>query len=192
MKEMEKGKKLIISSVVIGGLAGGTFLSSQVFSVSAAEIEEESNGWNWEDQNEVMQGHMTKMHGRTNRMRENRDELIDSEDFDGDISDEEREIWEDRHNRMWESRNDEQGELDEGQLEDSDGFFGNMRNHMRGFGDGSFDDMFEWMEDMHGSFNGRRGMMNWNQDDQSEDSNGESENAGGRGFMNRFNFFKSN
>ncbi|MCC5894037.1 MAG: hypothetical protein JJU16_01115 [Alkalibacterium sp.] len=182
---MEKMKKRLISLLVIGSFLGMTVVSGQFNNVSAEEMQEESVEKEWEEHFEAMQGHMNRMHGRTNRFRGTEDERSDNEENDQGVTDEERDLFEDRHNRMWEFENGDVGESDNEQSANSNPFFGNMRNHMRGFRNVSFDDMFEWMQDMHGSFEGRRGMMNWNQDEQTDDSTPD-------GFMNRFDFFNSN
>ncbi|MDZ7835259.1 MAG: hypothetical protein U5K84_07820 [Alkalibacterium sp.] len=61
-----------------------------------------------------------------------------------------------------------------------------MRGHMRRFNSFSFEEMNEWMDEMHGSFNFRWGHRFWNDDDQNENDGIE---LPGRGFMDRFEYF---
>ena len=166
-------KKLLISSLVIGGLAGSTLVYGQFNSVSAEETEEteetedQSPFWNRDNHSDMMRSHMSSQNRRRTENSERSDSRAFEERNESYELDEEEfiESMEERHNQMWNVREENLSETERNQLEESESFFGNMRNHMRGFDNESLDSMFEWMEEMHGSFNSRRGMMNWNQDD---------------------------
>lgn len=191
---MEEMKKLLISSLVIGGLAGSTLVYGQFNSVSAEETEEtedQSPFWNRDNHSDMMRSHMSSQNRRRTENSERSDSRAFEERNESYELDEEEfiESMEERHNQMWNFREENLSETERDQLEESESFFGNMRNHMRGFDNESLDFMFEWMEEMHGSFNSRRGMMNWNQDDADYEQPG---NRNNREFMNRFNFFNSN
>ncbi|GAA0489024.1 hypothetical protein [Alkalibacterium indicireducens] len=184
-------KKLLISSLVIGGLAGSTLVYGQFNSVSAEETEDQSPFWNRDNHSDMMRSHMSSQNRRRTENSERSDSRAFEERNESYELDEEEfiESMEERHNQMWNFREENLSETERDQLEESESFFGNMRNHMRGFDNESLDFMFEWMEEMHGTFNSRRGMMNWNQDDADYEQPG---NRNNREFMNRFNFFNSN
>lgn len=190
---MEKRKSKVIHSVVIGTVIGMIQVTGQMSNVSAEENEEETVVWDWENHHEVMQEHMNRMHGRIDRFKGTANEQSDNEDFNGSVTDEERAFWEERHNGMREFREGFPGESNNGQQEESERFIGNSTDHMRVTRHFSFDKMFEWMKERHGSFTDRRGLMNWNQDESSDDSSTEGKvNIDRKEFMHRFDFFDSN
>lgn len=165
-------KKLLISTLMLGGLAGGALMSNQLLNVSAVEVDEEveerNEGWSFEDHRNQMADHMNSMHGR--RGRRQSDRFRDREDLTEEEWLEHQEIMEERHNRMWEYRNEER---ENGDYEDTgrgNPLYNRRRQHMNDFNNQSFEDRFEWMEEMHESFNFRNRLPFWFD---SEEDNGE-------------------
>ncbi|GAB2480544.1 hypothetical protein GCM10008929_02740 [Alkalibacterium psychrotolerans] len=183
-------KKLLIGTLIIGGFTGSALVSDQLFSVAASEVEEveeREDDWNWEEHRNQMGSHMNSMHG--SRGRRQSDRFRDREELTEEEWNEQQELMEERHNSMWEKRNEafENDELDD-EFSPGNRFFNNRRQHMTGFNFDSFEDMREWMEEMHESFSTRRGMRYRFQDEELEDlEDGEYERPLNRGFMRRFN-----
>lgn len=184
-------KKLLISTLMLGGLAGGALMSNQLLNVSAAEVdevevEERNEGWNFEDHRNQMADHMNSMHGR--RGRRQSDRIRDREDLTEEQWLEHQEFMEERHNSMWDYRNEDR---ENGEYEDTgrgNPFYNHRRQHMNGFGNQSFEDRFEWMEEMHETIFNRKGMRYWFQNEEREDLEDEDfERPFNRGFMRRFN-----
>lgn len=177
---MKKGRKYIASLLAIGGLAGVNLYSNEQINVSAHGNQEQSQNTDRNEDDETMWGHMETMHGGSYRNRENSSPDEDDVENNTDQSeDDETDSWNDWHNRMWEFRDEN---IDDSS-DDRESFFGDMRNHMRGFNDFSFNGMFDWMGEMHRSFNFNRGMMDWNERELDDNE--------GREFMERLNFFNS-
>lgn len=131
---------------------------------------------------------MNSMHGSRGRRQMNRfrtpDESLTEEEWN-----EQQELMEERHNSMWEKRNKafENDELDD-EFSPGNRFFNNRRQHMNGFNSDSFEDMREWMEEMHESFNFRNRQPFWfNSEEEDVEDNEETERPGDRGYMQRFN-----
>lgn len=184
-------KKLLIGTLIIGGFTGSALVSDQLFSVAASEVEEveeREDDWNWEEHRNQMGSHMNSMHGSRGRRQMNRfrtpDESLTEEEWN-----EQQELMEERHNSMWEKRNEafENDELDD-EFSPGNRFFNNRRQHMNGFNSDSFEDMREWMEEMHESFNFRNRQPFWfNSEEEDVEDNEETERPGDRGYMQRFN-----
>lgn len=183
-------KKLLIGTLVIGGFASSALVSDQLFSVSASEVEEveeKEDDWNWEEHRNQMDSHMSSMHGSRRRRQSNRlrdcDELTEAE------WNEQQELMEDRHNRMWENRDDAFENFESSDnFTPHNRFFNSRRHHMNGFNFNSFEDMRDWTDKRHESSPTRRGMRYWFHNEEREElEDREFERPLNRGFMRHFN-----
>ncbi|WP_368645640.1 hypothetical protein AB4027_01240 [Alkalibacterium putridalgicola] len=182
---MKKGKKYIASLLVIGGVSSVSLYNSELSNVAAHGNQEQSPDPYWDDRDETIWDYMEGMHGNSFRNRENSiPDENGSENNTNKSYDTETDSWNNWHNRMWGFSDENLDSSEENRSENPESFFGDMRNYMRGFSDFSFNGMFDWMEEMHNSFNFNRGIMDW---DERELNNNED-----REFMKRFNFLNSN
>lgn len=164
-------KKLLIGTLVIGGFVGSALVSNQLFSVSASEVEdveEREDDWIREEHRNQMDGHMNSMDGTRGRRHMNHfrmpDQSLTEEEWN-----EQQELMEERHNRMWENRKESFENFESGDgFTPHNRFFNNRRHQMNEFNSDSFEDMKEWMEEMHDTFSTRRGMRYWFQDEDGE------------------------
>ncbi|SDK58889.1 hypothetical protein [Alkalibacterium thalassium] len=105
-------KKLLINSIVIGGLAGSTLAYGQFDSVSAEESEEQSAFWNGETHTQMMRSHMHSAKRRYTVNSERSDSRAFEERNERDELDEEEfiEKMEERHKQMWNVREEDLSE----------------------------------------------------------------------------------
>ncbi|TVP89309.1 hypothetical protein [Alkalibacterium sp.] len=184
-------KKLLVGSLIIGGFAGAVVFDNHMSNVSAEETETVEEKWDWEEHFEIMKNHMNSMPGRRGHMGGERFRTRDNS-----LSEEERnemnELREERHQRMLEYRSEEYQDSDSEENTRENRFYTNRRHHMNWSDTESFENMREWMEEMHGSFSHGRGMRYWFQnEDRDYSEDGENDNQYNRGFMHRYNLEES-